>query len=58
MPRFKMFCMTCLMWTSKIDPSCGHPIHSGVNGCGGRLIYKEQYNSLKIHFDAERKVKS
>lgn len=49
----RMFCLTCLMWTRKVDPTMGHPIHGGVNGCGGRVINKEQYKSLETHFKYE-----
>ena len=48
----KMFCMTCMTWTTKYDQDdSGVFHHHGVSGCGGRLIYKEQYESLKTHFE-------
>ena len=51
----RYFCISCLMWTTKIDTFMGWDIHGGVHGCGARVIPKEQYKTLKIHFDLERK---
>jgi hypothetical protein len=53
----KMFCMTCMTWTTKCDQDeSGVFHHHGASGCGGRLIYKEQYESLKIHFEERTKL--